>query len=190
MLLGCQRHVDGTPEVTSFIDSLPLSLERVEQISGFDRFTREIDSDLPTPSSYLPDGPCRAMADQRIAFGDTWTGFRSVADSAELTGGPLSPVVSVTQNLVAYPDDAAAREVFDRHADDMAACAELNLPGLDGTVTHPDSETAVWVNDGMAIMFTIKSAIFIEASAVALPDAERIAFEISRAIIERIESGR
>jgi hypothetical protein len=68
----------------------------------------------------------------------------------------------------------------------MADCAALNLLGLEGTVARPLNETAVWINDGMAIVLAVKSAILVEASAVALDDNERIASEISRRILDRI----
>lgn len=186
-VLGCQRPVEGAPEPGSLVDTLPLSNSAVKDLSGFDRLTREVDSDQPTRDTYLTDGPCHAMADQHIAYGDVWTGFRSIADTADLTDGPLSPIVSVTQNLVAYPDDAAARAVFDRQAAAMADCAALNMLGLEGAVVRPDSETAVWVNEWKATVFVIKAAFLVDVSVVALPDAERVASDISRAIVDRIE---
>jgi hypothetical protein len=185
-VIGCQRHVAGTPESGGGVDTLPLGLAAVEEISGFDGLTREVDSDEPMPDTYLPDGPCHAMADQGLAYGATWLQFRSVADSAKLTASRLSPVASVAQTLVAYPDAPAAQKVFDRHANTIAECAALEIPGLDGAVTRPDGRTALWLTDGMATVFAIEAATLVGVSVVALPDSARIASHVSQAIIDRI----
>lgn len=103
-----------------------------------------------------------------------------------LTADRLSPIASVAQTVIAYPDSAAAREVFDRHANTMAECAALKTPGLDGEVIRPDSRTALWLNDGMATVFAIEAATLVDVSVVALPDAARIASNVSKAITVRI----
>jgi hypothetical protein len=126
------------------------------------------------------------MADQGVAYGATWLQFRSVADSAKLTANRLAPVASVAQTLIAYPDALAARDVFDRHANTMTECAALEIPGLAGAVTRPDSRTASWLTDGMATVFAIEATTLIAVSVVALPDAARIASDVSQAIIDRI----
>jgi hypothetical protein len=41
----------------------------------------------------------------------------------------------------------------------------------------------------MAPVFAVKSAVLVDVSVSALPDAERIASDISRSIIERVDSG-
>jgi len=186
-LAGCSQQVAGEPRPTSFVDTLPLSLTAVQEISGFDGLRREIDTDQPAPDTYLPEGPCHEMADQQIAFGDSWTHFRSVADTGDLEPADrLSPIVSVAQNLVAYTDDSTARKAFDHHVLSMTDCAAQNMLGLEGAIVRPDGATAVWVNGGMAIVFVIETSILIQSMVVALPYAERVATEFPRAILDRI----
>ncbi|KUH85781.1 hypothetical protein AU186_23965 [Mycobacterium sp. GA-1999] len=199
--LACQSHTE--PDGEAIVERLPLSLEQVKEISGLDKFSREVDTDQPVADDYTPEGPCREMADQRTAFGANWTSFRSVADSADLpTGGrrPRNPgatgdgatplivpvMATVVQNVVVYPDDSAARETFDRRVAAMKKCVELNLPHLGGMISQPSRDKVVLVNDGFVTVSLVKSAVVVDVSVVALPDAERVASEISQAIVERV----
>jgi PknH-like extracellular domain len=186
---ACQRDVGGMPVPASVVDTLPLGLDRVRQISGFERLTREADSDQPWQGTTTLEGPCGSFSDRKVAYGETLTAFRSVTDAADLTEGPLSPIVSITQNVAAYPSDDDARSVFDRRIEDASACAALNTPGLGGAVSRLDENMAVWGDEDIATVFAIRSSTLVETSAVGLPEAERIATEISRAILDRIPSG-
>lgn len=184
--VACQRVVDGAPAPASFLDTLPLGLDRVRQISDFDRLERVADSDQPWSDPTSMAGPCHALFDGRAAYGDTWSAFRRVADEADLNDGPLSPIVSVGQYLVAYSDPDVALRVLNRRVDDATACTASNTPGLSGTVTRLDDDTAVWLTDGLATVYAVRSAILVETAVVGLPDAERIASELSHALLERI----
>ncbi|MGV0788799.1 sensor domain-containing protein [Mycolicibacterium sp. XJ2] len=198
--LACQRHSE--PGADDAVDRLPLSLDDVKQISGFDGFTRDVDTDRPAALTYVPDGPCQALADQRVAFGDTWIRFRSIADNGELVSGrprtrapgpAVAPstvpvVASALQTIAVYPSEVEARNVFDRRVAAMTECVGLNIPGYSGTVAHRDLDTAVYTNStgGWAFVFVVKSAILSDVSVMALSDAERIASDISHVIIGRI----
>ena len=187
VLAGCQRPVSGQPEPSSFADTLPLGLAQVREISGRDGLVRDVDTDRPVADGYIQDGPCRAVADQSRAYGEDWTAFRSVADAVDLDDGAAPGLQAVVaQHVVGYPEVAAARAVFERRFQEARACAELDIPGIGGTVTRLDDETAVWADDGLATVYAIKSAVLVDVSVVALPDEERIATDISRAILDRI----
>lgn len=187
LLVGCQREMNGLPTPGSVYDTSLLTISAVEEIGGIDNLTRRVDTDEPLVDTYVTEGPCREVSDERAAFGDEWIYFRSVADTVDRrSGDPLSPIVSLVQNVIAYPDHADARAVFERHAATMADCAASGAPGHNGTVEHADDATVIWVTEGMATVFAIKDAALVSASAVAVPDAERIATEISRAILDRI----
>jgi hypothetical protein len=184
---GCQQQVAGKSMPTSVVDTLPLGLGLVQEISENLELEREVDTDQPTPDTYMSDGPCHEMADQRIAYGENWTAFRSVADGVELdVVFEPAPLAVVVQHIVGYPDESAARAVFDRRLGDVAACAALDLPGLGGDVERLDGSTALWNAGGMVTVFAIKSNVLVDASVVELPDAERVATEVSRAILDRI----
>ncbi|KUH99469.1 hypothetical protein AU189_11635 [Mycolicibacterium acapulense] len=200
--LACQSHVE--PDGEDITERLPLSLEHVREISGFDEFTREVDTDEPVGDDYTPEGPCRDMADQRIVFGANWTRFKSIADSGDLpsggrrprtsgaTGDGTAPLIvpvmaTVVQNVVVYPDESAARVTFDRHVAAMEECVDLNLPHLGGTISRPNQDEVVLLNSGFVSVFSVKSTIIVDVSVVALPDAERIASAISRAILDRVD---
>ena len=171
----------------SSVDTLPLSIAQVREISGFDRLERESDSDEPVADTYTPEGPCREAADQVVAFGDDWTVFRSVADGGDLYADrQLSPMVVVAQNVVGYPSEASAGEVFDRRLKDVRECAALDLPGLGGDVERLDDNTVRWSADGMTTVYAIESDVLVDASVVALPDADRIASEVVAAVLDRI----
>lgn len=193
--LGCQSHTDGAGSANTF-DRLPLSLDEVKQISGFDGFIREIDTDQPAADNYGPSGPCQAIADQQIAFGEDWTQFRSIADNGNLRAGgrpraaktvPL--MAAALQNVASYPDATTAREVFDRRVTAMRKCAELNIPTYSGALSQRDPSTVVYTSGtgGMTLVFVIKSTVLVEVSILALPDAERVASDISRVILDRID---
>lgn len=199
--LACQSH--AAPKPANTVDRLALSLEEVKQISGFDKFTREIDTGQPTADNYTPAGPCRAWSDEQVAFGDTWTQFRSIADSGDLDAGlqpprpshaiqdhaaPLTAPLTATavQTVAVYPSGAAARDVFNRRVADMEECVDLNLPHLGGKATRPNSTTAVWVNEGFTSVFALKSTVLVDVSVMELSEAERIASDISQEIIGRI----
>lgn len=187
LLVSCQREVSGSPAPGSAYDSSFLSLAAIEEIGGIEHLTREVDTDEPLVDTYVTEGPCHEVSDQRTAFGDSWIYFRSVADTVDRRhGDPLSPMVSLVQNVIAYPDDDGARAVFERYVVMMAECAASGSPGLNGKVERPDGATAIWLTEGMASVFAIKDTILVSASAVAVPDAERVATEMSRAILDRI----
>ena len=187
LLVGCQREVSGLPAPGSSYDISLLSLAAVEKIGGMDHLTREVDTDEPLVDTYLTEGPCHEVSDQRTAFGDGWIYFRSVADTVDREhGDPLAPIVSLVQNVIAYPDDDGARAVFERYVVTMGDCAASGSPGLNGKVERPDQGTAIWVTEGMASVFAIKGTVLVSASAVAVPDAERVAIDMSRAILDRI----
>ncbi|MGV0745373.1 sensor domain-containing protein [Mycolicibacterium sp. XJ870] len=199
--LACQSHAE--PARGNTVDLLSLSLDEVKQISGFDKFTRDVDTREPAADDYAPAGPCQSLSDDLVAFGDSWTEFRAIADSGNVDANGRAPSTSrvtrdantpltvplmaaAIQKIAVYSNDAAAREVFDRRVTAMAECAELNIPIYSGTLSQPDPTVAVYNSGGNVFVFAVKSTVVIDVSVVALPDAERIASDISRAIIERI----
>lgn len=187
LLVSCQREVSGSPGPGSGYDSSLLSLAAVEELGGIDHLTRAADTDEPLVDTYVTEGPCHEASDQRTAFGDDWIYFRSVADTVDRgNGDALVPMVSLVQNVIVYPDDDGARAVFERYVVTMADCAASGIPGLNGKVERPDGATAIWLTEGMASVFAVKDSTLVGASAVAVPDAERVATEISRAILDRI----
>ncbi|MGW0161795.1 hypothetical protein ACWDUN_21040 [Mycobacterium sp. NPDC003323] len=102
------------------------------------------------------------------------------------SGQPPAPMVSLVQNIVAYTDGVAARTVYDRYVESMVACAASGILGDDQTVDRRDEETAVWVAGGMTSVLAIDESTLVGTSAVAVPDAEYVAIEMSRAILDRI----
>ncbi|MGU3653942.1 sensor domain-containing protein [Mycolicibacterium sp. A43C] len=187
VVTACQQAVDGQPIARSAADVSILSQSVVEELSGIEDLSREVDTDQPISDTYLADGACRGVADQRAAFGNAWTSFRSVADTVPIRPDmPLAAMVSLVQNVVVYPDGAAARTVFDSYVPLMVQCADSGTLGLEGNVERRDDGTAVWVTEGMASVFAIEGSILVGTSAVAVPDAERVAIKMTRAILDRI----
>lgn len=185
--MACETHVGGGAAMDP-VELIPLSTEEVRRIADFEGLVRDVILDHPATDDYAPEGPCRAVGDQHIAFGGRWSEFLSVADAGDRDSGGLLPsAVSVVQTVVVYSDDSEAQEVFDGRAADLAECARLGLPGLAGMTTRKDASGTVMVADGLTSITALESAILFEVAVVGLPDSERIAAEISHAMRERIE---
>lgn len=184
--VACTRPVNGGTMPAEGADAFPLTVAEVRTASGLPGFTRVLDDDQAVPDGVTPSGPCRALFDSAAAFGDNRIEFRTVADEADLdTGGPLPLIASVGQTVVVYPSEDAARQTFVRRAAQLGQCSELDLPYLGGTISQPEPDTTVYRNGEWTLVSTIDSAVLVDVSVGALPESERIATEISRAIVER-----
>lgn len=180
---GCQQD----PELP------PLDIDEVRAVAGFDGLVRQVDTGQPSSGTYPPQGPCSVLTDDGAAFGDTWTSFRSVSDGGDIPSRSLSadtatvpPRAAVTQDVIGYPDVEAAQTVFARRVAAIAECVRSDVPFHGGELSRPDADTAVLINDGYALVFTARSAVLVDVSVFALPDAAQVAIEISRTIADRI----
>ncbi|OFB38173.1 hypothetical protein BA059_15245 [Mycolicibacterium sp. (ex Dasyatis americana)] len=163
-----------------------LSLDDVRQISGFDQFDRNFESDKPTTDDNAVPA-CRPLTDQGVAFGDRWTEFRAVSDDGDLdVGGQLDLMAVAGQVVAVYPNEAAARAVFDQRIAAVEECVKLQIPYYDPVISNPDANTAVFHADGWSSATIVKSTVVVEASVVALPEAERVASEMARTMADQV----
>ena len=167
-------------------EALVLSLDEVKQITDFAAFERSFELEQPKPQQdpSVPP-PCRALFDQRVAFGDRWTGFRFVSDEGDLdVGGQLSLIAMAQQTVAVYATPEAARDAFDRRLAMVTECVQLRFPYHDPVITRPDANTAVLGVVDWTMVCAVKSAV--DTSVIALPETGRIASEMSRRITERV----
>ncbi|MDZ4232293.1 MAG: sensor domain-containing protein, partial [Dietzia sp.] len=185
---GCQRSVDGASTPAIGFESLPLTVQDVREISGFDGFALVADDDRIVPDTATPEGPCRALFDQGVAFGDDWVGIRTVEEEGDLEpGGPAPLIASAIQTVVTYANSDRARDEFDRRLENMTDCAALRLDFMDGVVSQPDPGTVAYVHDEWALVSAVKSSVVVDVSVTALLDAEPIASEMTQRILDRID---
>ena len=186
--VGCQRSTDGESAFAGGLQSLPLTVQDVRQVSGFGEFTRTADDDRTVADTATPEGPCRALFDQGVAFGEDWVDSRTVVDEADVDiGEPASVFASIIQTVVAYPDDDSARAAFDRRLVEMDNCAALRLEFMGGTVLRPVPATVAYVHDQWTVASAVKSSVVVDVSVTVLPDSETIASEILQRIVDRID---
>lgn len=188
VVAGCQRSVDGASAPAAGFESLPLTVQDVREISGFDGFARVADDDRIVPDTATPEGPCRALFDQGVAFGDNRVDIRTVEDEGDLDAGDPAPLItSAIQTVVTYADSDRARDAFDRRLANMTDCAALRLDFMDGVVSQPDPTTVAYVHDEWALVSAVRSSVVVDVSVTVLPDAEQIASEMTARILDRID---
>jgi hypothetical protein len=182
-------HSGTAPPATDLsADSLMVSVEEMRRITGdndlnslpaFDLHQPRRDDDLDTPI------PCRVVYDQKATFGNGWTQFRSVDYRDPGEGNDM--IRDVGQAVAIYPDENAARTVFDRLASELTACSALHVKNYRFTVDKQDPLTVV-----LDYSRILQKIIRVKASAlifvdVNFPQSEPIARTILQVITDRIE---
>ncbi|MGB3355805.1 MAG: sensor domain-containing protein [Mycobacterium sp.] len=188
VVAGCQRSVDGASTPATGLESLPLTVQDVREISGFAGFARVADDDRIVSDTATPEGPCRALFDQGAAFGDNRVDIRTVEDEGDLNAGDPAPLTtSAIQTVVTYADSDRARDAFGRRLEDMTDCAALRLEFMDGVISRPDQDTVGYLHDEWALVSAVKASVVVDVAVTVMPEAERIASEMTARILDRID---
>lgn len=184
-IAGCASHnqagTAGAAPTTLRPDGLLLSVEDVSRITHFGDLSSDPNLDVRTPGTLDAQAPepCRVIFDQQAAFGQGWTGFRSVWYSGAANKG-------VTQAVVVYPEPAGARNALGRITSALAACSALHAAGYDITTRAPTPSTVEVCFDTCRVLYRQQASVLIDVSVQRFSDAERIAGEVAQAIADRV----
>lgn len=180
---------EAAPGVTT--DSLIVGIDDVRRIASFDGLTSEQGSDVRSPRHTDSDapGPCRAVFDQNVVFGSGWAHFRSVTYNGTINTGPGQPHMAavVTQGIGIYPDDGAARDVFDRLVPALTACSDMQAKHYDFTIAQPNPSTVALKSDLWNVMYRLQSSVLIDVAVLGLPQSEQTANAVVDAITDRMK---
>lgn len=182
------------PTAAVAVDSLIVSVADVRGITDFEGLTPYPDGDVHQPVHHDSDAPapCRSAYDQEAVFGAGWTQFRSVTYSGTTSPAPggANKMLVVTQSAGGYPDEAAARAVFNRLVPLLNACSVLHVKYYDFVVDKPDNVT-VELNfpspNLSKIMYRMKSRVLTSVTVQGFPEAGRIAPTVLDAMTDRIQ---
>ncbi|OSC43155.1 hypothetical protein B8W66_01835 [Mycobacterium decipiens] len=181
-----------SPPVAAGIDSLLVSVEDVRRIANFEYLTPHAHADLRKPSQGDVDapGPCRAVGNSDLTFGNGWSEFRSVGYGGatdDLEPGGVAMIDEVSQAVAVYPNSSTTRGVLHQLLSYVTACTALHDTNYDFALDEPDHSTLRLSSQGWSHLYRAKSAVLISVGVLGLEPADRIANTILQTITDRID---
>jgi hypothetical protein len=184
---GCvENPPDSRPPEPPGIDAAMLSLQDVRDIARFPALESESGppSDQPQPDPSAP-GPCKAVLDQRVIFGQDVSEFRTVTYSAATDTGPgqVRGVAIVNLAVGRYPGPHAAQSVFDKLRSENEECSTLRVKNYLYDITMPDPATLLLQSSAADVVFRLKASQLVSAVVVGLPESDRIAQTVADSML-------
>ncbi|WP_191986128.1 sensor domain-containing protein [Mycobacteroides salmoniphilum] len=188
---GCgpvSPETNAEPQKDISADSLVLTGDDVGNIASFQGFMPEHTTKSDQPRLIDPGAPkdCGAVYDQNVAFGTAFKEFLSVTYGG-LTDEYVKRVVSVTQNIGAYPDAATAYRVFDQLVLGLTKCSSLQVENYKVGVTRPDPSTIFVVTNGGKSEYRVKSSVLMYAGVGGLSNSGQVAHTVLDTIADRVQ---
>ncbi|HEY1842219.1 MAG TPA: sensor domain-containing protein [Mycobacterium sp.] len=96
-------------------------------------------------------------------------------------------MADVGQAVAVYPDEATARNAFDRLLTTLKACPPLHVRNYNYTIENTDPSTAALNTDAWGVIYQVKSSTLINVAALGVEQPEQTARTVAQAIADRIK---